>query len=70
MEELEVLQKKHIDEELKTFGKEKIILYELNNHECFYTGDYSEIFEEMEEYGITNEEVKKVYFENLNKYDN
>lgn len=70
MEELGDLQRKQRDEKLETFGKEKIILYELRNHECFYTGDYSEIYEDMEDYGITKEEVEKVFFENVAKYDN
>lgn len=70
MEELGNLERKQREEELTTFGKEKIILYELCNRECFYTGNYSEIFGLMKEYGITEKEVEKVFFENVAKYDN
>ena len=39
--------------------REKHILYELNNHECFYTGDITEAVEAMDE-DYTREEVNKV----------
>lgn len=47
--------------------KNKYILYELLNHEAFYTGDYYETFERLGE-GYTIEEVQAVYRQNLNKY--
>ena len=46
---------------------EKAILYELNNHECFYTTDISDVVEFFN--GIYNEqEIKKVYNKHFNKY--
>ncbi len=43
-------------------GKVAIIKRELYNHECFLTGDYMEARNGLSsEYGITDEEIKKVY---------
>ncbi len=36
------------------------ILYELNNHECFYTGDYSDVFD-MFKGTYTEEQIRDVY---------
>ncbi len=49
--------------------KEDIIKYELANYECFYTGEIEEAFEVLKQYGFTLEEVKKVYFQELQNYD-
>lgn len=42
----------------------EVILYELNNYECFYTGDITDAMPRLEELGYTREEVKKVYHAN------
>lgn len=42
----------------------EVILYELNNYECFYTGDISDAMPRLEELGYTSAEVKKVYHAN------
>ncbi len=45
---------------------EKAILYELNNHECFYSGEIDEVVELFE--GIyTREQIRKVYRKWVNK---
>lgn len=44
--------------------REALILYALNNHECFYTGDWSDAFMTLGE-GYTSKEVKRVYLKNL-----
>lgn len=43
------------------------ILYELHNHECFYTGDYPEILEVVQSYysDCTLEDIRKVYHANF-----
>ena len=51
------------DKELKN----KYILYQLLNYEAFYTGDYYETFEKLGN-GYTLEEVKAVYIQNMDKY--
>jgi len=42
------------------------ILYALNNHECFYTGDYTDAFYTLGK-GYTRKEVLKVYQSELEK---
>ena len=42
----------------------EVILYELNNYECFYTGDITDAMPRLEDLGYTTDEVKKVYHAN------
>ena len=49
-------------------AKNEAILYELQNHECFYTGDYSPVIDIFK--GIyTPADIKKVYQANININD-
>jgi hypothetical protein len=64
----------HNEEDKKRRIKEewlnKIILYELNNHECFYINDIDDnVFDLLKEYGATEEQIIKIYKENVNKYE-
>ena len=43
------------------------ILHELNNHECFYTGDIEDALEALGS-DYTYEEVKEVYLANQEQY--
>lgn len=47
----------------------KTILYELNNYECFYTGDITDALEALSAYDVTHEQVLAVYKENKEKYE-
>jgi hypothetical protein len=47
---------------IKKLKPEPIIRYELANYESWYTGDISNAFEVLKEYGYTIEQVKEVYF--------
>jgi hypothetical protein len=49
---------------VKQTDAEKTILYELLNHEAFYTGDISSALDVLEGFNYTREQVKKVF----NKY--
>lgn len=42
----------------------EVILYELRNYECFYTGDIADAMPRLTELGYTAAEVKKVYHSN------
>ena len=42
----------------------EVILYELNNYECFYTGGIEDVLPRLHDLGYTTEEVKKVYHAN------
>jgi hypothetical protein len=68
MKELADIHKAAIKQDLEENGKEAIILRELYNHECFYTGDYSDCVEKLKLYpGITPEDIKKAYIKELYK---
>lgn len=63
---------------ISKIGKKKVkennlaeteILYELNNHECFYTGDYSDVVD-MFKGTYTEEEIRDVYNKNREKFEN
>jgi hypothetical protein len=45
----------------------EVILYELNNYECFYTGDINEAMERLAGLGYTKSQVLKVYKSNYAK---
>lgn len=44
----------------KTVKKEEAILYELNNYECFYSGDLTDAYEALTD-TYTKEEIQNVY---------
>jgi len=46
---------------MKTLPPEQVIEYELSNHECYYSGDPSEIYDLFEDIGYTKEQILKVY---------
>lgn len=48
------------------YSKERIIRDMLYNKECFYTGEFSEIYGEVAAYGWTPEDVRSVYIETVN----
>lgn len=55
-------------EKIKEFNLEKSeILYELQNHEAFYTGDIEDTYFALNE-KYTHEQIWKVYRENYEKY--
>ncbi len=56
-----------IKHDLETNGKEKIIIRELYNYECFYTGELTRCVEALEDYGITYDDVKAVF--NVERYN-
>jgi len=39
----------------------KVILYELNNYECFYTGDIEDALRALSALGVTRDQVLEVY---------
>ena len=48
-------------------GKDEIILRELLNYECFYTGNPGDAITRLEEYNYTKEEVLEVFNNNFNR---
>ena len=53
---------------LEVNDRTEIILYELENHECFYLYDPTEAVENLADFGITKEEVINVFNKNLERY--
>jgi len=49
--------------------QERTILYELNNYECFYTGDIEPALEVLKPLGFTRKQVQTVYRANVNKME-
>ena len=63
--DLDIIYKESIIKDMKQ-GKEKVILRELQNHECFYTGDPTDCIEKLTDYPITKEEIYNIY--RINKF--
>jgi hypothetical protein len=53
------VEKKQIKEAREE--KQKIIVAELLNYECYYTGEIEDALPTLKGYGFTREDVKKVY---------
>lgn len=61
LEELDVIYRESIQQDIAENGLNKIIIRELNNHECYYTGDYQDCVDKLEDYPITAEDVRAVF---------
>ena len=59
--ELAAISAESIRLNLETYGKTGIIRRELFNYETFYTGDIADCADAVARFGITKEEVQKVY---------
>lgn len=59
------IYKTSIELDIKENGIDKIILRELENHECFYTGDITDCIEKLEDYPISKKQISEVYFSNI-----
>lgn len=55
-----------LDKQLNT--KEQIIIRELLNYECFYTGSPADAIEKLEDYDYTKEEVVEVFKKYFNYF--
>ena len=66
---LEKIYVDSVQEDLKENGKENIIRRELYNHECFYTHDYQGVADGLSDYGITLDEVKKIFYIEAQKFN-
>ena len=63
IDHLDLIYKESINEDMLQ-GKEKVILRELCNHECFYTGDPTDCIEKLSDYPITTDEIYNIYRKN------
>ena len=67
--ELSESVKKIIDYDKEHNSKEKIIIRELYNYECFYTGDVSDAIDALDGYGYTDKEIYETYYKELPNSD-
>ena len=51
-----------IAQDIKDNGKENIIKRELDNYECYYTGDYTDCVEALDSYGFTEDDIRAVFY--------
>lgn len=58
-----------IQEDIKETWIQKIIERELSNHECYYTWDIEYAVDVLSDYGITREQILKVYRETYKEYE-
>ena len=65
--DLDSIYKTAIKQDIEENGIKDIIWRELANHECQITYDYSEVTNKLQDYGITEEQIKAewpAYFQN------
>ena len=63
LQQLDENYKQAIQKDLEENGIEKIIKRDLNNYECYYSGDWMQVYNP--DYGMTSEQVEKIYLEEL-----
>jgi hypothetical protein len=68
LKELDSNFDKAVKEDIKANGKEKIIVRELYNYECFYTGDIHDALSKVSVYGYTLQDVEKAYIKEYPTY--
>lgn len=61
VEELETIYKDCIQEDIKENGLNAIIRRELNNYECYYTGDTENAEDALKDYPVSIEDIVKVF---------
>ncbi len=59
--EISRIAREGIVQDLSGNGRDGIILRELSNHECYYTGDISDCVDRLQDYGITKDEIAVVF---------
>ena len=61
IEELDAGYKKGIQERIEEYGIDRIIQYELRNYECQLSMDYSDAFDTLKDYGVTQEQMDEQF---------
>ena len=57
------------EKEVKKLDSDKVIEYELANHECYYTGDISTAHDILKAYDFSLQQVQEVYNKTAHKHD-
>lgn len=61
MDELDKIHAAGMKQDLEENTREGVIRRELENHECYYTGDIESCVDRIKDYGITAEEIQVVF---------
>ena len=61
LEDLTKVYREAIKQDVKENGINKIVQRELNNHECYYTGDCEDCIEKLSDYPIETEDIVKIF---------
>lgn len=61
IEESENIRKNGLEQLKRDHTDEQIIIYELRNHESFYTGELDDALDVLSEYGYSYDDVNAVY---------
>lgn len=64
-EKLNKISKKGIKQDLRENGVDGVIVRELYNHECFYSGEWRNAIDALEGYNITEEQIYQAYCKEL-----
>jgi len=68
--EMKELTKKQKNEIKNLKGQhEKLIIDTIYNYEAFYTGDLTDVINELKSYGITAKQIQSVYKKNYHTFD-
>jgi hypothetical protein len=66
IKEMENIQKKGIEQDIKENGIKKIIWRELGNYETQITEDISDVVSALEDYGISRDDIQKEFKDYFN----
>ena len=61
VEELNKIHEDGIKQDIEEKGIEAIIKRELNNYECYYSGQIEDAVDALDGYGISNEQILNVF---------
>ncbi len=61
VKELNRIYRECIQQDLLENGRDGIMRRELSNHECYYTYDITDCVDNLEDYGITADEIRAVF---------
>lgn len=62
IDRLETIATEAIAQDIADHGIDAIIERELGNYECWYTGDYSDALSALEDYGVTDDQVRTIFY--------
>ncbi|MCP3921309.1 MAG: hypothetical protein GY714_01860 [Desulfobacterales bacterium] len=62
MDGLNKIAEQGIEQDIKENGIKAIIERELNNHECYYTGDIEDCVDKLADYPITQQQIAEHFY--------